>query len=116
MEFTNFEKLYNEDELQRLEETLNEDLTEQDEKQIALFESLYSEGKITDEEIMDWLQDPTNEGVLGSIIGGLSGFALGKKMGKIIAKVLGIEKGVLYDLLTSRIFGAALGSAIGKQF
>lgn len=116
MNLTNFEKIYNESIIEDINEALVTELTEEDEKSIALFESLYNEGKITDEEIFEWLENPTNEGIIGSIFGGLTGFALGKKIGKLIAKVMGIEKGILYDLLTSRVFGAAMGSAIGKQF
>lgn len=116
MEFTKFEEVYNEDIIQSLNETLNHEITPEEEKAFALFESMHAEGKITDEEILKWLADPTNEGVVGSIFGGLAGFALGKKIGKIVAKVLGVEKGILYDLLTSRIFGAAMGTSIAKQF
>lgn len=115
-EFTQFNSFYNEDILEDLNEALLTEVTQEEEKALALFESLYSEGKITDEEIMEWLENPVNEGILGQIFGGLTGFTLGKKIGKIIAKVLGIEKGILYDLLTSRLFGAAMGTSIAKQF
>lgn len=116
MEFTKFENIYKEDQLDKLQEAYDYQLNETEEKALQIFETYYEEGVIKDEDVLDWLENPSNEGIVGSIFGGLTGFALGKKLGKIIAKVLGIKKGILYDLLTSRIFGAAIGSSIGKQF
>lgn len=116
MEFTNIVEVINEDIVGDIKESLNVELTTEELNKISIFENLYVEGKISDEEIIEWISNPVNEGVIGSILGGLTGFTLGKKLGKIIAKILGIEKGLLYDLFTSRIFGAALGSSIGKQF
>jgi|AntRauTorcE11897_2_1112592.scaffolds.fasta_scaffold39872_2 hypothetical protein len=116
MTFTKFEDIVNNTEMDSLNEALNYELTEEDNLMFEKFEALYESNEISDQDVKDWLENPKNEGILGSIFGGLTGFALGKKIGKIIAKVMGIEKGILYDLLTSRIFGAAMGSTIGKQF
>lgn len=105
-----------EDELNLLNETYCENLTDEDniiiEKVINRFIVEYLEqGKSID----DLQNEILNEGILGSIFGGLAGFALGKAVGKALANALGIQKGVFYDLLTSRLVGAALGSSLGGR-
>ena len=91
------------------------DLAKEEQDMVRNFLVLFAESECTMEDIQDYLENPTNESVLGKVIGGIGGFALGKKIGRFFAKVLGVEKGVLYDLFTSRLVGAAMGSILGGK-
>jgi hypothetical protein len=91
------------------------DLEEQEREALRRFLVLFAEHNVSLKELDEWIINPTNEGIIGSVLGGITGFALGKAIGKTFSKVLGVEKGILYDLFTSRLVGTAMGSAIGKR-
>ena len=98
-----------------ISEESNFDLAQEERDMVAKFLVLFAENNVTLEDIKNYIDNPTNESIVGNILGGLTGFALGKSVGKAFAKVLGVQKGILYDLFTSRLVGAAMGSALGGR-
>jgi hypothetical protein len=90
-------------------------LAEEEKEIIKNFLILFAEKNVTGEDIKEYIKNPTNEGVVGSIVGGIAGFALGKSIGNAFAKVLGVQKGILYDLFTSRLVSSAVGFTLGKR-
>ena len=91
-------------------EKLN-NLSEQEIKYIteSKTDSIPSDVKSIDDEILN-IQ---NEGVIGGLIGGLGGIIAGDKLGMAICKALGVTTGPMYSLLTSKLVITAICTYLG---